>query len=350
VVIVSLHALSACSLVDAFTGAETPFSTIERVRPNGRSIFTLAARGTTIAASGGPDVTFIERRGSNNYFFGNQFSIPQPAAMAIGNFNDMPSEEVVALNGAGIDVVTQDGQTATCPITGGSRVVTGDLDGDGPDDIAILHGQDVTVFFGVSGTGPGLDCAASQVVPLGRDASSLAFAPSVNGARLYVLGQSEVIVLAPFGDPKRMFDLSTLPSASVGGSTGHIAAGDVDGDGELDLLYTGFEGGGDQLTIQPAVERFEIGEAIGVALASPTGLVTFRNGDSADGIAIARMNPGGIDIAFAGDDFEVSEIGGAYNSEVTQLFAADLDGDQIEDLISDGENTGDIVIALSSGS
>lgn len=336
-----LVVLSACSLVDAFTGAETPFTSIERI-PHG-PVDALAARGTLIAASTGVELTFIERVGSNDHKFGNPLPIPQPAvAMAMGDFDGSTGEEAVALHGESITVIAdnnQNGVAVLCLMGGGTHVVTGDLDGDAHDDIAVLRGSDVIVFFGVS-TPPGVDCGAFHTVPLGVMGRSITFAQTKSGARLFVLGQTDLIVIDPSG-VQGTFAVNTLAGVTNGGA--HVAVGDVDGDGMLDLLHLN---SARQLTIRlRTAETFQLeNEVSNFALDDmPTGLLTFRIAGAPDGIAIPRMNPGGIDIVTDGD---ISEVDGAYNSAVTQVFATDLNGDDIDDLISNGE-TGAIVIALS---
>jgi hypothetical protein len=354
--VVLLCLLSGCSLIDAFTGAETPFTTFERVRlPNNRSVIALAAHDKMIAASGGPDVTFIEHRGNNNYVPGALFPMPDnrmPLRMAMGNLDGQSPDEAIILSADGIDVMSQTGVTTFCPLAGGTKVVAGDLDGDGNEDIAVLQGVKVTVFFGagVSETF-GLDCAAFVEVNIPAG-SSITFAQSSNGARLFVLGQSDLIALVPIGDPKRMFDVNTLPGGSFGNGAGHIAVGDVDGDGEIDLLQAGFAGQ-NQLRINfRSAETFTVDDRE-VNLKTEfeaKGLVTFRNGDL-DGVVMPRENPGGVEVVVPdGDDFAISnpDLKGSYISEVSQVFASDLDGDDIEDLITDGGG-GDIVVLLSGG-
>lgn len=350
-----------CSLIDGLTGDEniTPFDRLERTRlPGNRSTTALAARGTAIAASGGPDVTFLDRRGPDDYDFSDQIALPrQPRALELANLTGDTSDEAIALDESQVHAISPTGEVQSCNF-GGDALAIGDLDGDDIEDVAILSRgtpDNVVVLYGTGQSAQvGLDCAA--VAQIDISGSDIAYARSQSdGPRFFVLGSEAVLFVAPLAGSPRQLEVGGLSNGTASG-VGKIASGDIDGDGQLDLVHTGRFGGTTRLTV-----RFAAGETanldggtVDLDIDEAGDLATFRNGDAGAGIALARvpMDPEGVFVVLprggTGNDFEVGDFDAGYDGQPVQLFASELDGDGIDDLISAVNTNGDIVIALTA--
>jgi hypothetical protein len=219
-------------------------------------------------------------------------------AYAVGADAGGPARAVLFRNGSAVVDVT----AFPAPFTGGVRVATGDVNGDGVADLIV-------------GTGPGI---ATQVRVLSG-----------------VYG-SDLFSLAPF------------EAAFKGGV--YVSAGDLDGDGMDEFAICPDEGGGPRVMIFRGGSFTRVADFFGIDDAKFRGgtRVTFGDltGDGRSDLVVAAGfgggprvtaydgasigSPGGLKLLFNVFVFEEALRNGAFVS------SADLDGDGVSDLVAGG--------------
>ncbi len=159
-------------------------------------------------------------------------------AIAVADFNsDGISDVALSSIGNGVDLFygLSDGGFMRVPgvfpgsdAGGAPQLSTGDLDGDGRADLAIVSGPDVTVLLqtadGLAASGPEVQCVEATAVITGRSLNCVGFQGAIT---TYVLNRDGGL------DEARMFQ---SPDFQPGTGITFALAADVNSDGVPDLL------------------------------------------------------------------------------------------------------------------
>lgn len=230
--------------------------------------------------------------------------------------------------------------------TGGVRVATGDLDGDGVADI-------------VAGAGPGGGprVTARDGVTGVQAASFFAFDPAFRGGVSVATGdvtgdgRADIVAGAGAGGGAhvRVFDGTTLQQVqafqafSAGTFAINVAAGDVDGDGRADIIVGAGAGAGPSVKVFSGRNGAEITSFLAFGSAF-TGGVSVAAGDfdgdgRADIVTAASSASSGVRIYTASQTLVQSlfPFGAAYTGGV-RVAAGDLDGDGRAELVTSGNS------------
>lgn len=153
---------------------------------------------------------------------------------------DLHGDKLILLRGDGRGALEQD---TSLPLGTGPRpgfLGIGDLDGDAVLDVAVTHDDDalLQVFYG-GPSGPG---ARSQRFELPtRDWGAVIGDVDRDGCNDLILGDHEHSVTVWYGGARFPVRAQNVPAG--GRAPGYVAAGDVDGDGRLDVVTGNFESG-----------------------------------------------------------------------------------------------------------
>jgi hypothetical protein len=224
-----------------------------------------------------------------------------------------------------------------------AAVVTGDFDGDGRPDVAVLNQQDATVSVFL-GDGRGRFTLRS-VVPAGAAPTGLAVA-DVTGD-----GKADLLVANEFGDVLVLpgnGDGTFQPSRGVERRV-TLAVADLDGDGRNDVVLA--DASLDRVTVHYSNGGPDFTQDRSNGLLAP-GAVVLRdlNGDGRPDLIVA--NKGGNDVlVYLGD--ASSGFGPAQSFPAgtgpVGITVFDLNGDNIPDLIVANEESNDVTILLGQG-
>jgi sugar lactone lactonase YvrE len=166
-----------------------------------------------------------------------------PVAMVSGDFNRDGLLDLAVVNNAdstlSILLGNGNGTFTTTSMAVGSHptaIVTGDFNGDGILDLAVLNEGDHTISV-LLGNGNGA-FTASVTIPVGHNAHNLAAADfNKDGWTDLVIGRDDSDLTAYFSNGDGTFAApATISTGGYGAE--YIAAADVDGDGNPDIVYT----------------------------------------------------------------------------------------------------------------
>jgi len=275
--------------------------------------------------------------GNGNGTFAQRISYPtgnKPWAIAAGDFNGDGKLDL-AISNAKDDTLTillgnGDGTftpSSSTPATGAfpGQIVVADFNGDGKLDLAVAN---------VCGTNPTM--CFPQAGPVGPSMLTI------------LLGNGDG-TFAP-----------TATSPATGNQPSHIAVGDFNGDGFIDLAVTNtgdnnvtiFMGNGDG-TFTPTANSLAAGTP-------PGGIVAADfNGDGALDLAVLSesensmtiyLNQGCSTLAAANCTFSATQAPVPVGSSPTSVAAADMNGDGILDIVTANWTDGSITVLLGNGS
>ena len=311
--------------------------------------------GTLIVLLGNGDGTFTAAAGPQVGVAPTQvvvgdFNGDGKADLAVSNAgaqanNTFPAGTVTILLGNGDGTFTPQ---ANSPTTGfqAQSLVTGDFNGDGVADLAVVNGQSNTVTI-LLGNGDGT-FTAGQSPATGSGAYEIAIG-DFNGDGVPDLAVSNfydntVSVLLGNGDGT----FTAAASPATGTAPGGVAIADFNGDGNADIAVT--NSGDDTVTVL-------LGNGNGgfTAAASPTtGGYPFAiaaadfNGDGKADLAVTNLDDSTVGILLGNGDgtFTPSAIA-ATGSSPFGLASGDLNGDGVPDLATANIGDGSATLVLT---
>lgn len=286
-----------------------------------------------------------------------------PVAMVVGQFNADAIPDLAVLNSDAnrVDILLGDGHggmfnpaTTTALLTGldPGAIVTGDFNGDGRQDLAVLNrrSDDLSIFLG-DGKGGFIDRATTngdglQVhVSAGNSPTGLAVADINGDGKLdLIVGNVQGDVLTVLGNGDGTFRPYQRIDRHVG-----LAITDVNSEQGPGIALANQSL--DQITYQDGEARstFVQGRQDGV-VAPQTVKFADLNGDGTDDLIIANSGSNTILVYLGlGND----QFGPAHRSFVgtqpTGVTVSDLNGDGIPDLVVANENSNDVSVLFGQG-
>jgi hypothetical protein len=337
-----------------------------------------------------PDLVFVSGRQSTPTQVGLMFGKPDgtfqsPPSYAVGQIPGLPV--LADLNGDGVldMVVANAGVTGNLSVLigngdgtfqpavtyptafGAVSVVVGDFNGDGKPDIAVGNGvaSNILVF---PGNGDGT---------FGRPVGSF----NVIGGAIYLAagdfnkdGKLDLAVMGAVGVQIALGNGDGTFHGSLGlgafGTLGPVAVADLNGDGNLDVVFTASNTTGTAVTLQPGNVSVMLGHGdgtFGAAVSYSIGKIATSvaigdlNGDGKPDLAVADYAPGAADVAVLlgnGDGTFQTAVKYPAVTGSGSVVMADFDGDGYLDLAvasdsigsaSNGGTAGVITVLLGQG-
>lgn len=273
-------------------------------------------------------------------------------SIAVGDYNGdgIPDLAAASLDDYTVTILLGNGDgtfragPSSIPITA-QDMVTGDFNGDGIADLATAEGYAVSIFLG---KGDGTFTAAGKNTWPGVNPLYLA-AGDFNGDGLTDLSVTDTAVrgtmflLLNKGDGT--FTKTGL-SPTTGFTVGGITAGDLNGDGSLDLIFANYDGGsGDSVTVLlgKGDGTFQAPKLYG---ATPYGQRAVVVGDfNGDGIPDLATGASALLLGKGDGTFGDAILGNANSQGDGYLAAADFNGDGIADLALPGAGVVNVLLA-----
>src|SRR5262249_23102523 len=235
--------------------------------------------------------------------------------------------------------------------TGGVRVATGDVTGDGVADIIAGKGpgggSQVRVFNGVTGAPLSGTLGSFSAYRAGATSGVYVEAGAVNGD-----GKADILTgteqgAAPLVKIFSGVDGSLITSFTVGsGTTGvRVAAGDVNGDGLADIVTGEGPGGVPRVCVFDGYSRAELYDFFAYEYAFRGGIYVSASDITGDGKADIVVGPG------AGRAPEVRAFHGADTAYLAKFVAFDptfTGGVRVGTVDADGDGRADIVAAAGA--
>jgi len=299
--------------------------------------------------------------------FGDPISISKsPISAAIGDFNGDGIPDFVTVNIDGTVSILTGSNTGVLsealgsPYTVGVSpvgVAVGDFNGDGFQDIAVTNSQDSIVNVSILlGNGDGTFFVSGLSPATGRQPEGIVVG-DFNGDGLQDLavtntGDNTVTIL--IGDGTGRFTQLAGSPFNVGAQPLFIAVGDFNGDGFPDLVTA--NSGEDTVTVLfgastggfsvPATRTFQTN------LSPQSVVVADFNGDGNLDIATVNLNTTDITILLGdGSGSFTNGPGGqlVVGNGPVSIFAADLNGDGIPDLVVANSTDGTLTVEIGNG-
>jgi hypothetical protein len=338
---------------------------------DGRPDLVEAAPGDSFAGH------LVVLRNLGNGTFGSPVRIeagPQPYGVAVADMNGDRRVDLIGANrGSGtgtIDPQMSDGTFAAPPIYEAAAdllpidTATGDFDGDGHPDMALSEldytsqAQDVVAIMHNDGRG---HFALQQQLPSGTDAHAksviaadlngdgkddLAWTPEIFNVANYPLEVALNTGNGTFAQPV------SYPLGTCG--TGEVTAGDVNGDGHLDLIVANDRGGPGVCEGYGRTVRVVLGNGNGtfapdfgvqIGMLTEMAVAADVNGDGrADIVSSGALTH--VALALPGGGFAAPVT---YQARGTELAAADMNGDGHPDIVTADGSTAALYVLRNSG-
>jgi hypothetical protein len=351
--------LAATGASAQFTAASgSPFATGSMPRSVAVGDFNGDGKPDFVTVSfNGSSVTVLLGNGSGGFTPTGPFAVgTNPQSVAVADFNGDGKPDLVTANFSGNSVTVLLGNgsggftaTASSPVSVGASpvfVATGDFNGDGKFDIVTANSGDnsITVLLG-DGTGR-FAAAAGSPFAVGANPQSVAVADLSGDGILDIVAANagDNTVTELLGDGTGGFTVAAGSPFSVGVQPQSVAAGDLNGDGKLDIVTA--DAGSNNLTEL-------LGDGTGgftAATGSP-----FAAGANPQSLAIADFNgDGNLDIVAvnSGNNTATVLLGngtGGFTPAPSSPFATGLYPQSVAVADFNGDGKPDFVIANFNG-
>lgn len=235
-------------------------------------------------------------------------------------------------------------QTAASAIGRSSIGAMGDINGDGHPDIAVAIAGGIAVFLG-NGDG---SFQSADVYDVGHPVNSAALVSFAGPSHVDIaVQQPATFPRLLLGDGTGSFKLSPDPNSSYGSTaaTGSLIAGDFNGDGNTDLVETGFQTTSPSVLFGQSSESFTTPATVG----STAELVADVNNDGRADLILADSSGLTVQLGQANNTFLVQTMPPRVSTFAAAVAVGDLNGDGKPDLIVSTESGLDIYLGNGDG-
>jgi hypothetical protein len=237
------------------------------------------------------------------------------------------------------------------------QALIADLDGDGDLDIAVLESlfSSLTVLLNTLPEG----FAFGGSTPLGEGPSFMTTSDldQDDDIDLVVAGGASGILDVLFNDGDAVFEVLDPPlrAGSNESSTEDVTSGDIDGDGDVDVLHVSSESASVWIHENDGNANFGVPRSVTIG---PTDVVAIAtadlNGDGDIDIAVLHRQSENVSLFRNLGEREFSRYGELSvhtedSGAPTHLACVDVDGDRAPDLVISDEEAGHILIAFNDG-